>query len=227
MAHDGRDRAEAGETPVIGLTGGIAAGKSSVAEAPGSMGCAVKRSDEDVRALLGEPDIISEVAGWWGDRVLDASGGLDRRALAAIVFSDEEARKRLEGLLHPRVEQRRRAAWEAEAARRVVPAFVIDAPLLFEAGLDARCDAVLFVDAPLDLRDRRARRDRGWAPGELERRENSQWPLEVKRQRSDHVIVNDADPETLRSRVAALFVLLLTSFADGSSCPGDAAGDPI
>lgn len=83
-------------------------------------------------------------------------------------------------------------------------AFVIDAPLLFEAGLDGECDAVVFVDAPREVRLERVRRTRGWDESELARREAAQLRVEEKRRRSDVVVSNDGDEATLGARVAAV-----------------------
>lgn len=189
--------------PVIGLVGGIGAGKSEVARAFADLGCAVSDSDAAVREILQRPEIITQVHGWWGDRVLagepgvpakhtpgspsPVARGLDRRAIADIVFNDPDERTRLEGLLHPLVHQER----ERLAARSVgKPAVVVDAPLLLEAGIADECDLVAFVDAPRAVRAARVA-SRGWQKEELARREAAQWPLERKRAAAGEVIVND------------------------------------
>ena len=123
---------------------------------------------------------------------------VSRRALADVIFADAEARRRLEGLTHPIVRARR-----DEMVRRATaegrPGVVVDAPLLFEAGLDKECDVVIFVDAPREIRLERVRRTRGWTEEELDRREKSQISLDEKRQRSDEVIVNDGGMDRLES----------------------------
>lgn len=190
--------------PVIGLAGGIGAGKSEVARLFAELGCIVVDSDREARAALDRPEVRDELVRWWGAGVLREDGSVDRRAVANIVFADPAQRERLEALVHPLVravrdEVRRRAA--AAGA----PAVVIDAPLLFEAGIDAECDAVVFVDAPREVRLRRVAEARSWDEAELDRRERSQWPLERKRERSDFVIANDADAAALRARVGEVF----------------------
>jgi dephospho-CoA kinase len=109
------------------------------------------------------------------------------------VFADVSQRKRLEQLLHPQVNRRREVAMATAIAQNLQPkAFVWDTPLLFETGLYKQCDALVFVDTPLELRQKRVL-ERGWSPEELAKRENLQWPLDKKRALCNDVIVN-SDP---------------------------------
>jgi len=175
---------------MIGLAGGIGSGKSGVAREFAALGCVVSDSDADSRAAFERPEVIETLRAWWGGGVFDSGGRLDRSGIARIVFSDDSQRDRLEKLIHPLVHEARERVVRralAQGARAVV----VDAPLLFEAGIDAICDAVVFVDCPLAERVRRVVEGRGWAPGELERREKAQMPLDVKRSRSDYVVTND------------------------------------
>lgn len=187
--------------PTIGLAGGIGAGKSAVAAMLADLGGVVSDSDADARAVLAEADVVETLRSWWGDDVIGSDGTVDRAAIARRVFADPAERQRLEALVHPRIHARRRARFDAAPPDARV--FVIDAPLLFEAGLDAECDAVIFVDAPREVRLARVARDRGWTEAELDRREAAQWPVERKRERATVVVENahDDDP-TLRDRVA-------------------------
>lgn len=192
---------------VIGVAGGIGSGKSTVARMFGELGCVVIDSDVEARAALTREDVIAELRGWWGDGVLDAAGAVDRRAVAKIVFADPGERVRLEGLIHPLIaESRDRQIAEARAAGR--PGAVIDAPLLFEAGLDAECDAVVFVDCPWEERLRRVSQTRGWDEPELRRREKAQVPLEEKRRKADYQVVNTGDLAALRRQVSQIFTLI-------------------
>lgn len=205
-ASEGVDAASSGQSSrarplVIGLAGGIGAGKSAVARVLESLGCLVSDSDTEAKAQLDNPEVRDQLVKWWGDRVLDSQGRVQRSAVAEIVFSDPGQRKRLEELVHPRLKRARGELIE-EAARAGAPAVIIDAPLLFEAGVDAECDAVIFVDA--SRRDREARvAARGWAPAELERREDAQLPLDEKRRRSTHVIENTGSEASLTERTEA------------------------
>lgn len=181
---------------LIGLAGGIGSGKSTVAQAFAELGCLVSDSDRASREALQRPDVRDRLVSWWGDRALGKDGQIDRAAVAAIVFSEESERKRLESLIHPIVRESREALLD-RAARAGAPAVIVDAPLLFEAGLDRECDAVVFVHTPRNVRLERVRETRGWDEEEMNRREKVQLPLDDKRKRSDHEIVNDADPGRL------------------------------
>jgi len=199
--------------PVIGLAGGIGSGKSEVSRALAEAGCVVTHSDDDVREVLRRKEVRETLVGWWGRSVVGADGEIDRGAVARIVFSDEDSRRRLEALVHPLVEVQRKKMWEEAARRGPVAAFVIDAPLLFEAGLDRKCDAVIFVESDESTRLARVKAGRGWDAAELARREKNQWPLETKRERSDYVIVNNEDVAALRRRIRLTLDEILTKSA--------------
>lgn len=189
--------------PIIGLAGGIGAGKSTVAAAFERQGCYIVDSDARAKAALDRPEVRDELVRWWGPGILGDAGRVDRSRIAEIVFGSPAERARLEGLVHPIVRQDR-AELIAEASKFWPKAVVVDAPLLFEAGVDKECDAVVFVDATREERLRRVREARGWDEAELARREASQWPLERKRLASGFVVQNagpDADVEGQVGRV--------------------------
>ncbi len=196
---------------ILGLVGGIGAGKSEVARVFAELGCVVSDSDGLAREALQREDVRRTLVEWWGPDVLDDAGRIDRRAVGAIVFRDREQRTRLEGLTHP-VIKAARAAQIAGATRDGVPVVVVDAPLLFEAGVDAECDAVAFVDAPEAVRRERVSA-RGWDPGELARREGAQMSLELKRAKSEYVIENAGSRSELRNRVESLLREILGTCA--------------
>jgi dephospho-CoA kinase len=201
--------------PIIGITGGIGSGKSTVAGMFGEIGCLVISADEQVRQAYQDPAIISQIRNWWGDAVLQANGQLNRQKIADIVFGDPQQRKRLEELLHPRVSDLRRERMAEAGADPQVTAIIWDTPLLFEAGLRGGCDAIVFVEAPLIQRLERVIRDRGWDESELRRREKSQWPLDKKREISDYIVDNTADADYVRGQVReVLFRILAKRFPD-------------
>lgn len=200
--------------PVIGLAGGIGSGKSAVARAFAALGCLVTDSDAQTRAALERDEVRRELVSWWGEGVLDGSGAIDRSRVAHIVFADAGQRARLEALLHP-FARRARDEVIARAERENAPAVVIDAPLLFEAGLDAECDRVIFVETPRGTRLARVREARGWDPAEVDRREKAQLPLEEKRRRSDDILVNAGREEDLIPRVEALLSEIRKAFQIG------------
>jgi dephospho-CoA kinase len=201
--------------PIIGITGGIGSGKSTIAGMFGEIGCLVISSDQQVQQAYHDPAVISQLRKWWGDGVLQADVQLNKRKISDIVFSDPQQRKRLEELLHPRVAQLRDKQMEEAGRGEQVKAIIWDTPLLFEAGLQKGCDAVVFVDVPLAQRLERVTRDRGWDEAELRRREKSQWPLDKKKEISDYIVDNTADADFVRGQVReVLFRILAKRFPD-------------
>lgn len=189
-----------GRLLILGIAGGVGSGKSAVARILGELGFVVSDSDAGARAVLERADVIEELVAAFGPGVLDGDGRPDRRAIADAVFGDAAKRTKLESIVHPRLHQERAELVRAAHARNAA-GVVIDAPLLFEAGVDAECDAVFFVDTPREIRLRRVAEGRGWSEAELDRREAAQMPLDEKRRRSHAVVVNDGDLASLRTRV--------------------------
>lgn len=216
-------RATGNAIPVIGLAGGIGAGKSTVAGIFARLGCLVVDSDARARAALDRPDVRAEVVRWWGEGVLgppDEQGErrVDRAKVAQIVFADPEQRRRLEALVHPIVRQDRAEAVRQGAAAGA-RAVIVDAPLLYETGLDAECDAVVFVDAPREARLRRVRESRNWDEAELDRREAAQLPLQSKRARADYRVSNDGALPELEREVARVLAEIERRAAAGRPAP--------
>jgi dephospho-CoA kinase len=209
---------------VIGLAGGIGSGKSTVGRILAELGCHVSDSDAAGRAALRDPRIKAQLLEWWGPELLDVQGEIDRGAVARIVFNDPQARRRLEALTHPWIESRRRRDWAAAPAGTL--AFVIDAPLLFEAGLDAACDAVIFVEATPAVRLERVSRGRGWDAAELARRELSQMSLDAKRSRADHVIDNNGDLDSLTERVRQVLNDIVRTAQQDAASPHRRSSNP-
>jgi dephospho-CoA kinase len=188
--------------PVIGIAGGIGSGKSFVASLFGGLGCLVISSDQQVSEVYRDPEVRQILRDWWGEDVLTESREINRRLIASKVFHDSAERRRLEELLHPRVAQLRERIMDAAIAQNPqLSAYVWDTPLLFESGLHRACDAVVFVEAPWEQRLARVRETRDWDPAELARRENSQWPLDRKKDLADYVIDNTADAGFARGQV--------------------------
>ncbi len=195
----------AGRKPVIGLTGGIGAGKSAAAKILGDFGALVIESDAVNRELLRTGDVANTLRSWWGESVLSEDGSVNRKRVADIVFADAAQRERLEHYLHPLIDadrQRRTAAAQSDPAIRAI---VIDAPLLYEAGIDNDCDAVIFVHADRAIRDERVRASRGWSPDELDRREKMQMDLALKSARADYTCNNNSGRDSLREQLSSIF----------------------
>jgi len=190
---------------VVGLAGGIASGKSAVAGMLADLGAALIDADEIAHRVLESPEVCRKLREEWGDAPFDANGRPDRSRIARIVFRHPEKLDKLNGWVHPPVRKEMRAQLERarrDSSRKLI---VIDAPLLIEAGLDRWCDVVLFVESDIETRDARARRHRGWAPGELAQRERRQHDLAKKRKRADAIINNNRSREETLALVKPLF----------------------
>lgn len=195
------------------MAGGIGAGKSSVAEILRSLGAAVVDSDRLAHEQLNDPQVAATLERWWGPSVFASDGKIDPAAVAGIVFRNPAELQKLEDLLYPRIAVRRDELMAKSEDDPRVRAIVIDAPKLFEAGVDKLCDAVIFVDAEPEVRAARVAASRGWPREEWIRRENLQNPLDKKRTNADHVVENHSSIEELRSKVEKVFSAVLAAFA--------------
>jgi dephospho-CoA kinase len=196
--------------PIIGVVGGIGSGKSFIARLFGEVGCLVIDSDAQVREAYRHADVKQMLVKWWGTEVLTPEGEVDRRAIARIVFEQDDQRRRLELLLHPIVNLQREKEMAAAAHDPDVIAYIWDTPLLVEAGLYTQCDAVIYVDAPLEDRLKRVMAQRGWDEAELNRREKLQFPLDRKLKISDYQIVNTTDLGRASSQVREILSRIVT-----------------
>ena len=199
--------------PIIGLAGGIGSGKSRIAQFFGEFGCLVLDADAQVRALYRDPRVLKTLASWWGQAVFTPTGEVDRAAVARKVFGDPAERRRLEQLLHPLVTQQRDEAMRAASNDPGVVGYVWDIPLLFENGLDGQCDAIVFVDAPPEVRLERVRATRGWTSEQWAEREKLQLPLDKKEEISDYVVRNSADASYARSQVREILSRILSDLS--------------
>jgi dephospho-CoA kinase len=193
-----------GGKPIIGLVGGIGSGKSFVARLFSELGCLVIDSDAQVREAYRDPKVLEQLRAWWGEEIVLSDGSVNRPAIAARVFDDPAEKTRLERLIHPIVHAARERVMTGAAKDPQVVAFVWDTPLLLEAGLGPNCDAIVFVDAPLEQRLARLRKRSKWDHSELLRREKLQLPLDRKRALSDYVLTNAADAGSETSALADL-----------------------
>jgi dephospho-CoA kinase len=193
----------------VGLTGNIAAGKSTVASAWRELGATVIDADELSRQAV-EPGTPAHaaIAAEWGTWVLEEGGTLDRAALRQIVFADPDARARLESIVHPAVAALRDENFR-EAADRGEQLVVADVPLLFEVGMADEFDVVVLVDAPEETRLMRLVGDRGLEPDEARKMMAAQMPAELKRARADVVIENTRSLGDLQRRAKDVWAALV------------------
>ena len=189
----------------VGLTGGIASGKSTVGRMLAGMGCTVTDADALVADLYrpGEPG-AKAVGTLFGFEMLRANGSVDKDALGRAVFADPASRKRLEQAIHPLVGQRYLEILESAGAGAVV---VFEVPLLAETGGRGRYDAVVTVEAPAGLRLDRAV-ERGLDRDQAEARMEAQARSEDRRAVADYVIENDGSLDELRTQVETVFSAL-------------------
>jgi dephospho-CoA kinase len=202
-------------TCILGLSGGIGSGKTTVTRILEELGATTIDADAIVheQQAAGQP-MLKEIAAAFGDEVIARDGTLDREALGAIVFRDQKARTRLGSIVHPPViaemMQRAKKAVEAEA-----PLVVLDIPLLFEGRVNGRGSGALmnfdetlcvWVSRAVQI-ERTMARD-GCTLEEAERRIAAQLPIDEKREMADHVIDNSGTLEETRAQVAALVVRL-------------------
>ena len=197
----------------VGLTGGVASGKSTVAALLRELGAVVVDSDVLAREVVepGTPGLAAVVEAF-GPDVLTADGTLDRPALGAVVFGDEAARRRLEAILHPLI--RARAA-ELEAAAPEGTVVVHDIPLLVETGQADRFDAVLVVDVPVETQVERMVRDRGMSREDALARVAAQADREQRLAAATHVVDNTGTREDLRDRVTEVLDKLVSAGSTG------------
>jgi dephospho-CoA kinase len=202
---------------VIGIAGGVACGKSLVAEQLRRLGAAVLDADRVGHAVLCDPEVIAAARQRWGAGIQDGDGRIDRRKLAAIVFAPPPQGPGelafLEQLTHPRIKQRLRKQLEEWQQQGTVSAVVLDAAVMFKAGWDALCDWVLFIDAPRALRLARARQ-RGWSEAEFQSRETAQESLDEKRRRAHVIIDNSSSPEHIYQQLCQVWPRMLAQATD-------------
>ena len=205
----------------VGLTGGVASGKSTVSGILRELGAVVIDADQLAREVVakGTPG-LARVVEAFGPAVLTPDGELDRPKVGAIVFADEEKRRVLEGIVHPLVFERIVALEEAAPADALV---VHDIPLLAESGRAHTFDAVVVVDAPQELQVERMVRDRGWTPEEAAARIAAQATREQRLAIATHVVENTGTLDQLRARVEEVVAALRNQEGqqeDAGSAPG-------
>jgi len=191
--------------PIIGLLGGIGAGKSTVAKEFEKLGCGRIDADAIGHELLKDPKVKEELKNRWGEKIFTPSGEIDRTALADIVFRSAEDIAALNRIMHPRIRQRMEQQIEAFLADPSIPAVVIDAALLTETDWQELCNILIFVSAKDELRYNRVKQSRGWDYDTWKARENLQNPLDIKASKAEYIIDNNLNESSLREQVRTIF----------------------
>jgi dephospho-CoA kinase len=191
---------------VIGVTGGLGTGKSTVAAEFKRLGAQVLDADRVTRGLMAPGQtVFKKIVSVFGPAVLGPGGRLDRRALSEIVFRRRGALKKLTGIVHPEVRRQIRARVKRLSARKSALAAVLDVPLLLESKGAYRCDALVVVTAPPQAAARRLRLRSGWSDEEIKRRGRFQWPLARKAALADFVVRNGGSRGETRRQVVRVF----------------------
>ncbi len=193
---------------VIGIAGGVASGKSLATDCFQHFGATVLDGDRIGHEVLQQTVLIQQIVDHFGDGIL-RDGQIDRSRLAEIVFAKApdgpSALKTLEAITHPKIGEQILQRLEIARQDPNCQACVLDAPVMFKVGWDKLCDKIVFVDAPLETRNQRARA-RGWGSDELVKREKNQIAVEVKRQRATDIIDNSNSKESTFEQAAEMWL---------------------
>ena len=190
--------------PVIGIVGGIGSGKSFVSAEFARHGGHVIAADPLGHEALRQAHLRDRVVERWGKETLDASGEIDRRALGRIVFANPKELRALEAITYPYIEERVAQEIAKAESDPTVRFVVLDAAVMLEAGWADRCDHIVYIDVPREVRLDRLMKHRGWTEAELARREANQMPLEEKRRNADAIIDNQGDGSDIGPQVERL-----------------------
>jgi dephospho-CoA kinase len=189
---------------ILGLIGGIGSGKSLVAAELAKRRGHVITGDQLGHEAILQPDIKEKVIKRWGREIVDEQGNIKRRQLGSIVFAEPSQLKELEALLFPFIERRIDEEIKKAETDPAALLIVLDAAVMREAGWDRRCDKIVFVDAPREVRYQRLAQQRGLRAEEVEARERAQLPLPEKKRRADFVLDNSGPPTATARQVDEL-----------------------
>jgi len=191
--------------PIIGMLGGVASGKSTVAAEFAKLGCKIIDADKIAHELLERKDVKEKVVSVFGEGILDSAGNIDRKKLGDIVFADADKLSLLNKIIHPLVLGCAEQLIEQYNRENQVKAIVLDMPLLVEVGWAERCDKLIFVDCRREFRVDRAKKIGIMMKNQLKILENSQISLDSKAAIADNTIDNNSDFSGLAKQVADIF----------------------
>lgn len=196
---------------VIGVTGGIGTGKSTVARMFERLGAAVIDADIISHQLM-EPKKLAwrQIVKRFGEGILNEDESINRKRLAGVVFKDADQRRALEAILHPKVMREIKYRLGGLRRSKRVKAVVLDVPLLLEAGGQKAVDALVVVTAPPEVQSQRLKEKYGWSKEEVHERIEAQWDLSAKAALADHVVDNSASVDATRRQVKQLWKQLIS-----------------
>jgi dephospho-CoA kinase len=189
--------------------GGIASGKSIVAAELAKLGCAVIDADVIAKQFLLDEGIKDQLRQKFGDDIFDGHGQIDKKKIAKKIFNSAKAVKLANSIIHPPVLQKVEQLIEAYQLQQGIKAIVLDIPLLVEVGWEKRCDKLIFIDCPEQIRLKRAEKRGVFDVNELKKRENFQISLDNKRKIANYIIENN-DLSELIKQIGNIFPALLS-----------------
>ncbi len=195
---------------VIGIAGGIASGKSTIAEMLESLGADIIDADKICHHLINAKEIAHEITKRWGNHIQDNHGKIKRHALAEIVFSDREEVSALNSMLHPKAIKQIKSRIAKLQVEATTKAIVLDAALLVESNLIDICDITLFVDTMKNTCKTRVQNSRKWPLDEITKREKFQGLLQQKRDIADVIINNNHSKEDTLNQVKDFWCQFIT-----------------
>ena len=195
---------------VIGITGGIASGKSTIAGMLESLGAVLIDADKICHELINTKEIALEITKRWGNHLQDNLGKIKRDALAEIVFSEEKEISALNSIIHPKAIKQIKSEIAKFDSDVATEAIVLDAALLVESNLVDICDIVLFVDSDENICKKRVQNTRKWPLDEIAKREKFQGLLPQKREISDVIINNNNSKKDTLNQVKDFWSQFIT-----------------
>ena len=197
---------------VIGVTGGLGTGKSTVARMFHQLGAVVVDADAIAHRVM-EPRRLGwrQIVQAFGEGILNDDQTVNRRKLASIVFDDDARREELERIIHPQVLRRIKQQLHRLRRARGVPAVVLDVPLLMEVGAQDLADALVVVTAPREVQRERLKKKYAWSAQEAQARMAAQWDLSAKAALADWVVDNSDGVDATRTQVKRIWNQLVRS----------------
>ncbi len=195
--------------PIIGILGGVGAGKSTVAAEFAKLGCAVIDADEIAHELLDKPAVKKKAVALFGKAILNPTGKIKRGKLARIVFADAKKLSALNRIIHPLVLKEVRELIKKAKVQKRVAAIVLDMPLLAEVGWAKRCDKLIFVKCKAQIRAKRAKKMGILDVRQLKNRENFQISLDKKKSIADNTIDNNSGFSALARQITDIFSCIM------------------
>jgi len=194
------------EVPVLGIVGGLASGKSTVARLLSALGARIVDADRIGHETLERPQVKEALTESFGEAILDDAGKVSHERLAQAAFGRPELVEKLNGIVHPSIIAEIRSQVNALEREPGVPLIVLDAALLMETGLDKElCQALVFVDTPRPSRQERAGARRGMSAEQFGKREQAQLQEETRRRAADFVVSNNGSLKELENQVERLW----------------------